>query len=172
MFNDMFQISVSPFELIIRTVAVYVVVLLLLRLGGRKQIAQMGPTELVAMLLISNAVQNSMNAGDNSLVGGLISAGVLVIVSRIISYTTYHSHLMSAIIEGKPIMLVKDGIIQRTELKKILMTLPQFRALLMIQGIDDITGIYRVVMDSEGRMIVIHKDLNNRQSVEESSIYE
>jgi uncharacterized membrane protein YcaP (DUF421 family) len=156
MFQDLFHLSVSPWELILRTVAVYAVILFLLRVAGRKQIAQMGPTELVAMLLISNAVQNSMNAGDNTLIGGLISAVTLIILSRGISYVTYHSQSMSNLIEGRPIILVMDGKVQKKELKKILMTLPQLRALLMLQGVENIAKLYRVVMDSEGRLLVVH----------------
>lgn len=154
--QHLFHLSVSPFELILRTIAVYAVILFLLRIAGRKQIGQMGPTELVAMLLISNAVQNSMNAGDNTLLGGLISAVTLIVLSQGISYVTYHSHVMSNLIEGKPIVLVIDGKIQKAELKKILMTLPQLRALLMIQGVENISKIHRVVMDSEGRLLVVH----------------
>jgi uncharacterized membrane protein YcaP (DUF421 family) len=156
MFNDLFHIAVSPLELILRTIVVYAVILFLLRIAGRKQIAQMGPTELVAMLLISNAVQNSMNAGDNSLVGGLISAGTLIILSRSISYITYHSHTFSSLIEGNPIILVKEGRIQQKELKKIMMTLPQLRALLMAQGVENFTKLHRVIMDSEGRLLILH----------------
>lgn len=156
MFENLFDLSVSPLNLFARTVIVYVVVLALLRIAGRRQIAQMGPTELVAMLLISNAVQNSMNAGDNSLIGGLISALALVVLSRTITYLTYRSHTMSSLIEGKPITLVIDGKLQVEKLDKILLTAPQLRALLMLQGVDDLTSLRRVVMDSEGRLIVTH----------------
>lgn len=154
--QHLFHLSVSPLELVLRTVAVYAVILFLLRIAGRRQIGQMGPTELVAMLLISNAVQNSMNAGDNSLIGGLISAVTLIFLSRGISYITYHNQAMSALIEGKPIILVMDGKVQKNELKKILMTLPQLRALLMVQGVENLSKLHRVVMDSEGRLLVVH----------------
>lgn len=171
MLSDMFHLSVSPIDLILRTIAVYVVVLFLMRIAGRKQIAQMGPTGLVAMLLITNAVQNSMNAGDSSLLGGLISALTLVVLSRIVGYATFHSHAMSALIEGKPIMLVKDGEVQRRELQKILLTLPQFRALLMMQGIDDVKDLYRVIMDGQGQLIVIKQKPDvKRHSDEEVTI--
>lgn len=157
MLENLFALSVSPLNLVIRTIAVYIVVLALLRIAGRRQIAQLGPTELVAMLLISNAVQNSMNAGDNSLVGGLISATVLVVLSRVISSLTYRSNTMSTIIEGKPITLVVDGTLQLHQLKEVLMTAPQLKSLLMLQGVDDLSSLQKVIMDAEGRLIVTHK---------------
>lgn len=157
MLENLIALSVSPLNLVIRTLAVYLVVLALLRIAGRRQIAQLGPTELVAMLLISNAVQNSMNAGDNSLVGGLISATVLVVVSRVISSLTYHSPVMSSIIEGKPITLVMNGELQTDKLKEVLMTAPQLKSLLMLQGVDDVRSLQKVIMDPEGRLIVTHQ---------------
>lgn len=157
MLSPLFELTVSPLDLIVRTLLVYAIVLVLLRIAGRRQIAQMGPTELVAMLLISNAVQNSMVAGDSSLAGGLISAATLVVCSRAIRYLTFHSHTMSALIEGKPITVVIDGKILGAELRKVLMTAPQLRALLMLQGVEDMAEVRRVVLDSEGRLIVTHK---------------
>ena len=69
----------------------------------------MGATEFVAVLLISNAVQNSMNGGDNSLSGGLLLAAVLVGLSSLISYLTYKSRLFSSVFEGTPTLLVNRG---------------------------------------------------------------
>jgi hypothetical protein len=71
--------SVPLWNLVIRTVIVYIAVLMLLRLSGKRQVANLGTSELVALLLISNAVQNAMNGGDNSLTGGLVLAGVLMV---------------------------------------------------------------------------------------------
>ena len=66
----MWNISIPPWELVVRSVAVYVFLLLLLRLSGKRQVGQLAPFDLVLLLVLSNAVQNSMNGGDNSLLGG------------------------------------------------------------------------------------------------------
>ena len=68
--RDLFTLNVPALHLAIRALVVYLAVLLLLRMAGKRQLGQMTPTEFVAILLISNAVQNAMNGGDNSLVGG------------------------------------------------------------------------------------------------------
>ena len=70
----MFNLSVTPAEFAIRAIVVYLVLLLFMRIGGKRQAGQLAPFDLVLLLIISNAVQNSMTAGDNSLLGGLISA--------------------------------------------------------------------------------------------------
>ena len=80
----MFNLAIPWWELIVRGAIVYAFLLLLLRITGKRQIGQLAPFDLVLLLVLSNAVQNSMNGGDNSLVGGLISATTLVILNFLI----------------------------------------------------------------------------------------
>jgi len=77
----MWQLSVPWWEFVFRAVAVYFFVLALLRITGKRQVGQLSPFDLVLLLIIANTVQNSMNAGDNSLVGGLISAATIVLLT-------------------------------------------------------------------------------------------
>src|SRR5207244_11865565 len=73
--------TVSWYEILLRTAVVYLVVLLLLRLAGKRELGQMTPFDLVVILVIANAVQNAMTGGDNSLVGGIIAASTLTVVN-------------------------------------------------------------------------------------------
>src|SRR5947207_4934318 len=79
--HSLFVFDIPWWSLLLRGALVYVCVLLLLRVAGKRQVAQMGISDFVALLLISNAVQNSMNGGDNSLVGGVLLAIVLSLLS-------------------------------------------------------------------------------------------
>ena len=87
----MWTMAIPAWELVLRGVLVYGFLLLLLRLTGKRQVGQLAPFDLVLLLVLSNAVQNSMNGGDNSLVGGLISATTLVLLNLVIGYATYRS---------------------------------------------------------------------------------
>src|SRR5476649_2066589 len=100
MLQQLMHLDIPAGNLIVRAVVVYISVLLLLRVSGKRQLGQMGATEFVAILLISNAVQNAMNGGDNSLAGGLLLAAVLIALSTLISYLTYRSSIFSSIFEG------------------------------------------------------------------------
>src|SRR3954469_5823559 len=111
--QDLFKLTVNPLDLVLRGVIVYISVLLLLRIAGKRQIGQMGATEFVAILLISNAVQNSMNGGDESLIGGLLLAAVLIFVSYSISFLTYRYSSVEKIFEGVPTLLVNKGKVVR-----------------------------------------------------------
>ena len=79
----MLNLAVPWWELVIRSIIVFVVLLMLLRLTGKRQVGQLAPNDLVLLLILANAVQNSMNAGDNSLIGGLISAVTLIVLNFI-----------------------------------------------------------------------------------------
>src|SRR5471032_1173140 len=93
---------------LLRGSVVYLAVLLLLRLGGKRQVGQMGVGEFVAILLISNAVQNSMNGGDNSITGGLLLAAVIVFLSFIIAYLMYRFPKVESMIQGRPRLLIHN----------------------------------------------------------------
>src|SRR5436309_10613574 len=105
----MWHIAVPWWELIVRSVVVYAFLLVLLRLTGKRQVGQLAPFDLVLLLVLSNAVQNSMNAGDNSLVGGLLSASTLVGINFVVGLATFRSKKLEAIIEGRPEVLIHNG---------------------------------------------------------------
>lgn len=92
----MLRMAVPWWELLVRGVVVYDVLLVLLRLTGKRQIGQLAPFDLVLLLVLSNAVQNSMNAGDNSLVAGLISAVTLVGLNWLVALATFRSKRLAA----------------------------------------------------------------------------
>src|SRR5215467_9457975 len=105
----MLNLAVPIWELILRSVVVYAFLLVLLRLTGKRQVGQLAPFDLVLLLVLSNAVQNSMNGGDNSLVGGLVSAATLVLLNGAIGLATYRSKRLEGLIEGRPQLLIHNG---------------------------------------------------------------
>src|SRR2546430_4772399 len=107
--NDLWNPTVPWWNLAIRAVIVYVAVLLLLRVGGKRQVGQLNVAQFVALLLISNAVQNAMNGGDNSITGGVISPPLLIVLSYFFSFLTHHSKDLENFIQGSPTLLIHHG---------------------------------------------------------------
>lgn len=107
----MLELAVPWWELVLRSAVVFAVLLVLLRLTGKRQVGQLAPNDLVLLLILSNAVQNSMNAGDNSLVGGLISAATLVALNYVISRLVLRSKTVERFVDGRPQVLVRDGVL-------------------------------------------------------------
>ena len=104
--QTMWTMSVPWWELIARSVIVYGFLLILLRVTGKRQVGQLAPFDLVLLLVLSNAVQNTMNGGDNSVQAGIISAITLVGLNYLIGYATYRSKRLEALIEGRPQLLI------------------------------------------------------------------
>ena len=163
---SLFHTSIPPLEFIIRALAVYLFVLLLLRIGGKRQLAQMSPTEFVAVLLISNAVQNSMNGGDNSLSGGFILAVVLIAASTLISYLTFRSKKFRHVFEGVPTILIHCGKLIEKNLKSERITRDELASMLRRQNVHHLEVIQEAILEPDGGLTILLKNdlLNPRKT--------
>ena len=142
-------------HLLLRAAVSYAFVLLLLRVSGKRQIGQMGAAEFVALLLVSNAVQNSMNGGDNSLTGGLVLATVLVALSKAVGWASYRWRRIGSFIQGSPCLLVFRGEVVRKNLESNLIPLRELHTLLRRQGIHDLKGLHEAVLEANGSISVV-----------------
>lgn len=161
MLQDLFSFNVAPLDLIVRAVVVYLAILLLLRISGKREMGQLSPTDFVAILLISNAVQNSMNGGDNSLIGGLLLASVLIALSFLISYLTYKNRIFRTIFEGTPTLLIHKGKLLEKNLAKEHMNESELRILLRKQGLHKLDEIETAILESDGSLSVTKKSSNS-----------
>lgn len=114
----LFDMGEPVLEKGIRTVAVYLGILLLLRLGGKRDLAQLNSFDLVVLLLLSNLVQNAVIGNDNSLVGGLLGAVILVAVNGAVVRVARQSHLLTLLFEGDRTVLVRDGKLVESTIRR------------------------------------------------------
>ncbi len=149
-------------SLVFRSVVVYAFLLLVLRLAGRRELAQMTSFDLVLLLVISNAVQNSINAGDNSLTGGLVSAAPLVALNWAFGYASYRWRRVDRLLQGKPVRIVTGGKIHLEEMRRELITLAELRSALRKQGITRIADCAQVVLEPDGTLTAVRKDVKQR----------
>src|SRR6185436_13848970 len=102
MWNDIFGLSLPVIEKILRPVIVYLALVILLRIFGKRELAQLNPFDLVVLLTLSNTVQNAIIGRDDSLTGGLIGAATLLAVNHIAVRLVYAHKRIQQIIEGTP----------------------------------------------------------------------
>src|SRR5436309_2660910 len=100
----MWNMSLVWWEFVLRGIIIYVFLIVLLRLTGKRQVGQLAPFDLVLLLVLSNAVQNAMNGGDNSVIGGMISAVTLVGINWIVGLLTYKSKGLERLIDRKSVV--------------------------------------------------------------------
>jgi uncharacterized membrane protein YcaP (DUF421 family) len=151
----MWDISVPWWELVLRSAIVYAFLLVLLRLTGKRQVGQLAPFDLVMLLILSNAVQNSMNAGDNSLVGGLISAATLVSLNYLVGLATFSSKKVELIIEGKPEVLIHDGRVDPGVMRRAQLSQHELEAALRQAGCIGTHQVQLAMLENNGAISVI-----------------
>jgi hypothetical protein len=154
MWQSLSHPSVSVLELVIRAVVVYGFILFLIRISGKRQLGQLSAIEFVTILLISNAVQNAMNAGDNSLFGGIVLAVVLVIISMGVAILSYRYKKFRHLVEGTPTILVRRGELIHSHLEKERLTREELMTLLRRQGFHKIHKIDLAILESDGTLTV------------------
>jgi uncharacterized membrane protein YcaP (DUF421 family) len=153
----MWHIAVPWWELVVRSVVVYAFLIVLLRVTGKRQVGQLAPFDLVLLLVLSNAVQNSMNAGDNSLIGGLIAASTLIALNYVVAMLTYRSKRIEAMVEGRPQLLIHNGRLIAAALNEARMTHHELNAALRQAGCSSVEEVHYAVLENNGSVSVVAK---------------
>lgn len=151
----MWKLSLPWWEFVLRGLIVYLFLIVILRVTGKRQIGQMSPFDLVLLLVLSNAVQNSMNGGDNSVAAGLILSVTLVAVNWITAYATYRSKAAERLIEGVPQILVHNGKIYGKALEQAQLTREELMSAIRTEGYTDIRSIRTAILENDGTISVI-----------------
>lgn len=151
----MWSMAVPWWEFIVRGIAVYLFLLVFLRLTGRRQTGQYAPFDLVLLLILSNAVQNSMNAGDNSLIGGLISAATLIACHVVLSHLSFRYPRMRHLIDGKPQVLIHQGAVQQSLMQQEQITADDLAAALRANGCLNAHEVERATIETNGQITVV-----------------
>lgn len=150
----MLNLTVPWWELVLRGLVVYAFLIVLLRLTGKRQIGQLSPFDLVLLLILSNAVQNSMNAGDNSLIGGLISAATLVVVNYLMGLITFKSKKLEEIIEGRPQVLIYRGKLFEDVMNEAKLTRHELDSTLRQSGYFELSEVKLAILENNGSVTV------------------
>jgi uncharacterized membrane protein YcaP (DUF421 family) len=153
----MWNLTVHWSELIGRGLLIYFFLILLLRVTGKRQIGQMSPFDLVLLMVLSNAVQNSMVGGDNSVSAGLILAVTLVAANWIVGKVTSSSKTMEKLIEGSPQVLFHNGKVYERILAEDQITRQELVAAVHKAGYDDLDAIRTAILENDGTISIIPK---------------
>ncbi len=144
------------------TTVVYFFIILALRLFGKKELAQLTTVDLVFILLISNAVQNAMVGQDTSLQGGLVAALVLFLANFGLKKLMFKNSKIKDLIETEPIILVKDGILDKNALNKSEITIDELEESVREHGVENISEVKLAILEVDGNISVISFDTNKQ----------
>jgi uncharacterized membrane protein YcaP (DUF421 family) len=145
-------------EKVLRTVAVYAGILLLLRLAGKRDLAQLNSFDLVVLLLLSNVVQNAVIGNDNSLAGGLLGAAVLIAVNSVVVRTAGRSEPAVALLEGTATVLARDGQVDAQALARLGLRRADVEVALRRQGASNLAEVAEATLMPGGTIVVRLRD--------------
>jgi uncharacterized membrane protein YcaP (DUF421 family) len=157
---DFLKLGVSAPELVLRSAAIYLALLLGFRLFGKREVGQMTLFDLVLVLLVANAVQPAMTGPDSSLTGGLVIIATLLVLNFSVSFLRVRFPAFNKLVEPQPVVVAKNGRWSQDELKKQELTDEEVLAALREHGLESVTETKLVVLEADGSLSVVPKDGN------------
>ena len=152
----------SYLSIIIRSVVVYLFIVLAIRLFGKKELTQLSVIDLVFILLISNAVQNAMVGSYNSLDGGIVAAASLFIVNSILKFITYKFKNINRLIQGTPEILIQNGIVIKKNLSNERITMEELEASIREHGVKSIEEVDLAILEVDGNISILSNEYQRR----------
>ncbi|MDQ3291738.1 MAG: DUF421 domain-containing protein [Bacteroidota bacterium] len=145
-----------------RAVAVYLFIILAIRLFGKKELSQLSVIDLVFILLISNAVQNAMVGPDTTLAGGLIAAGALFLTNYILKLTVYKSRTWSKFLQGEPVMLIYKGQLKSDNMRKVHLSVAELEGAAREHGVEHLREVDLAVLEIDGNISILTHDFQQQ----------
>ena len=145
-------------EIIARTIVIYMVVLLGVRLSGKREVGQMTPFDLTLLLLISNSVQNAMTGPDNSLIGGIAAALTLLIMNYVVAELSGTNRRFRKLVQGQPSLLVHDGQVITAHMAKEHVSMDELERALREHGINSYHDVALGVLEVDGSISLLKYD--------------
>jgi uncharacterized membrane protein YcaP (DUF421 family) len=152
------------------TLAVYLFIVIAIRIFGKKELAQLSVIDLVFILLISNAVQNAMVGPDASLLGGLVAASTLFLVNYGLKYLQYRFPQFGKIVQGDAIMLVYQGKILESHMKKAKISNDELMEAVREHGVKSVKEVDLAIMEVDGSISVL-SDKYQRKTVKRRKVH-
>ncbi len=154
----MFTLGTPALSIVVRSLVVYLAILLGLRLMGKREMGQMTVFDLVVILLIANAVQNAMVGPDTSLIGGILSAFVILAANRVVAIVRLRSKRIQAFVEGTPTVLIEDGQYVLAHLQKEGLDPTEVEMAMREHGIGSLKEVQLAVLETDGSISIVPTD--------------
>ena len=155
--SDLFALAMPWWEFILRAVIVYVVVLVMVRVAGKRTLGQFTPFDMLLLVLLGNAVQNALLGQDTSLGGGLLLAATLIALNYFVGWITTRSPAMERVIEGEPVVLARHGHVLQKVLRRELVSKADFSKAMRDAGCDDVDEVDLALLETNGHITIILK---------------
>ena len=154
MFDSMFHLPLPILEKLARPVLVYLVLVALLRLFGKRELAQLNPFDLVVLLSLSNTVQNAIIGDDNSVSGGIIGAFGLLAINWLVVRVLFRSRRLTRALEGQSTILIRNGQLDPKAMSREMLSREELLSVIHRQGFEDIHQVRKCELEPNGTFYV------------------
>ena len=154
MWSQIFALGVPLAEKVLRPIAVYAFLVVVLRVFGKRELAQLNPFDLVVLLSLSNTVQNAIIGDDNSVTGGVIGAFGLLAINWLVVRVLFSSKRLTRVLEGRASILVLNGQIDLKALQRESLTREELLAVIHKQGFEDFDKVRKCQLEPNGTFYV------------------
>jgi uncharacterized membrane protein YcaP (DUF421 family) len=145
-------------QIVLRTGVIYLLVLIGVRLSGKREVGQMTPFDLTLLLLLSNSVQNAMTGPDTSLLGGAVAASTLLILNYFVANVSGGNRHLRRLIEGEPSLLVHDGKVIDSHMARERVSMDELHRALREHGINGCDQVALAVLEVDGSISCLKYD--------------
>ena len=152
--SELFQLSAPWWVFVLRATAIYALVMVLVRVSGKRAVGQFTPFDLILLILIGNAVQNGINGGDNSLTGAVLMATTLIVLNYFVALCSARNAWFRRLVEGSPVELARDGHVFHAVLRKQLVSSADFEKAMREAGCADVADIHRAILETNGHITI------------------
>lgn len=155
--DSLFGMAMPWWELILRGAAVYLVVLLMVRISGKRTVGQFTPFDLIVVVLLGESVGHSMVGGDESLSGGLILAGTLLGLNWLVGFISARAPRFDRMIEGRPVLIARNGELFHDVLRQQSLNVKDFETAMREVDCNDLSKVELAMLETSGHITVITK---------------
>jgi uncharacterized membrane protein YcaP (DUF421 family) len=164
----------SYLNIILSTSAVYLFIIIAIRLFGKKEISQLSVVDLIFILLISNAVQNAMVGSDTSLAGGLLAAATLFLMNYLFKQLIYRFPKLGRVLQGEPVLLIYKGKLNKANIAKSRLTLDELQEAVREHGVALFEDVDLAMLEADGNISIVsgdfqHKTIKKRKGTKKES---
>ena len=145
-------------QIVLRTAVIYLLVLVGVRLSGKREVGQMTPFDLTLLLLLSNSVQNAMTGPDTSLAGGAVAASTLLVLNYLIARGSGTNRHFRRFVEGQPSLLVHDGKMIESHMAREHVSVDELHRALREHGISCLEQTALAVLEVDGSISCLKYD--------------
>jgi uncharacterized membrane protein YcaP (DUF421 family) len=153
--GSLFDLHLGVDEKILRSLLVFAFLAIALRLGGKRELAQINVLDLAVLLLASNALQNALIGNDSTVTGGVIGAGTLFAANYLFVRITYRNARLRRVLEGKPRVLLRGGKLDRVAMRKEAITEEELEDQLLEKGMTDFSQVGLIVLETSGKLVYL-----------------